>query len=202
MHRLAIALSGTCAVIIITAAWFFRQDPTEERLRALEQEVAALREQLRIRPGLSPSPPRESESGVAATSTDSVQLSQRTQQIADLSTSVRRLEQTIEQLERRVTRPVVLAELEKEIRRQTEFVQASAAELQRIADESNVVLDERWLKDFDVTTGPPLDKNPLFQEARMRFLQNRRILDAAVAKFVSEMFGRIDGPETHQKESP
>src|ERR1044072_1342773 len=36
MHRFAIALSGACAVIIITAAWFFRQDPTEERLRTLD----------------------------------------------------------------------------------------------------------------------------------------------------------------------
>ena len=198
MRRLAIALSGTCAVIIITAAWFFRQDPTEERLRALEQEVAALREQLRIRPDLSPSALRESEPGVAATSSDSFQLSQRSQQIADLSTSVNRLGQTIEQLERRVTRPVVLAELEKEVRSQTDLVQASLAELQRIADESNVALDERWFKDFNVRT--PLDENPLFQEARMRFLQNKRIRDAVVAKFVSEMFGRIEIPAAHEKE--
>ena len=203
MTRLIYGISGCCAIVVV-AAWVFLSSDTQsnERARELEREASSPREQLQNRVPIVAAVPVAAEEPVqeeSSTRPPMMNAEQLAQQVADLSTTVARLEQTVQNLEDRLSRSgrplptgdkteAGLARKKAELEAQTRNSQAATAALQRFAARFGVTLDERVLTDPTFTT--PLDKQPGFAELRLAATSNFRVLQAIERKFVADLLGR------------
>ena len=193
-----------CCVIAIAAALFFLSTDTQssERVRDLEREATPLQKQ--------PQNPVPAVADVPGTGRESAQEASSTlppitneaplaQQVADLSATVARLEQTVQNLADRVSHSVLslptgdkteagLAGKKAELDAQAKRSQAAIAELQRFAARFGVVLDERVLS--DPTLGTPLDNQPGFQELRLTATSSLRVLQAVEKRFAADLLDR------------
>lgn len=203
MTGLTYGITG-CCVIAIGAALFFLSPDTQsnERVRDLEREPTPLQKQ--------PQNPVPTVADVSGTGQESAREASSTlppitneaplaQQVADLSATVIRLEQTVQKLEdqlSRSVRPLVtgdrtaagLAGKKAEVDAQAKRSQAAIAELQRFAARFGVVLNDRVLLDPTLVT--PLDHQPGFQELRLTATSSLRVLQAVEKRFAADLLDR------------
>ena len=203
MTGLTYGISG-CCVIAIAAALFYLSTDTQsnERVRDLEREVTPLQEQSQNRVSTVAGVPgsgRESAPEASSTLPPIANDAQLAQQVADLSATVARLEQTVQNLADRVSHSVLslptgdkteagLAGKKAELDAQAKRSQAAIAELQRFAARFGVVLDERVLSDPTLST--PLDNQPGFKELRLTATSNLRVLQAVEKRFAADLLDR------------
>jgi hypothetical protein len=203
MTRLTYGISGCCAIVVVAALLFLSPDTqSNERVRELEREANSLRERLQNRvpsvaaiPGAAQEPAQEASSVLPPM----MNAEQLAQQVADLSTTVTRLEQTVQNLEDRLSRAIRplptgnkteagLARKKAELDAQARNSQAATAELQRFAARFGIALDERVVTDS--TFPAPLDKQPGFAELRLAATNNLRVLQAVERKFAADLLDR------------
>ena len=203
MTRLIYGISGCCAIVVVAALVFLSSDTqSNERARDLEREASSPREQLQNRVPIVAAVPVAAQEPVqeeSSTRPPMMNAEQLAQEVADLSTTVARLEQTVQNLEDRLSRSVRplptgdkteagLARKKAELEAQTRNSQAATAALQRFAARFGVVLDERVVTDSTFPTS--LDKQPGFAELRLAATSNFRVLQAVERKFVADLLGR------------
>jgi len=203
MTRLTYGISGCCAIVVVAALLFLSSDTqSNERIGQSEREATLSSEQLQNRapsvatvPDATPQPAQETSSTLPPMA-DAERL---TQQVAELSEAVARLEQTVQNLEVRLSRSIRplptgdktaagLAGKKAELDAQAKRSQAATAELQRFAARFGVTLDERVLTDPAFPT--PLDKRPGFEELRIAATNNFRVLQAVERKFAADLLDR------------
>jgi hypothetical protein len=203
MTRLTYGISGCCAVAIVAALFFLLSDTqSNERVRDLEREANSLREQLPNRvpsveavPSAAPEPAQEAASNLPPV----MNAAPLTQQVVELSTTVARLEQTVRNLEDRISRSIrplptyeeaeaSLVRRKAELDAQVKSSQAATAELQRFAARFGVTLDERVLTDLAFPT--PLDKQPAFEELRVTATTRLHVVQAAERKYAADLLER------------
>ena len=203
MTRLTFGISSCCAIIIVAALLFLLSDTqSNERVRELDREGTSPREQHQhsVPPVAAVSAavqqPVQEESSNPSPIVNAAQL---TQQVAELSDAVARLEQTARNLEDRISRSIRphptsdeteagLAQRKAELDVQAKTSQAATSELQRFATRFGVALDERVLTDRTFTT--PLDKQPGFEELRIAATTKLHVLQAVERKYAADLLDR------------
>ena len=203
MTRLTYGITGCCFIAIVAALFFLSpDDQSHERVRDLERAVTPLQEQSQNRASTVADVPgagRESAPETSSTLPPIANDAQLTQQVADLSATVARLEETVQNLADRVSYSVHplptgdktaagLAGKKAEVDAQAKRSQAAIAELQRFAARFGVVLDERVLS--DPTLGTPLDNQPGFNDLRLTATSSLRVLQAVEKKFATDLLDR------------
>ena len=203
MTRLTYGILGCAAIVVVSALFFLSSDTqSNERAGDLVRKATPPREQLQngvpivaAVPGAALEPAGETSS----TLPPMMNAEQLAQQVADLSTTVARLEQTVQTLEDRLSRSVRplptgdkteagLARKMAELDAQARNSQTATAELRRFAARFGVTLDERVIT--DPTFATPLDKQPGFAELRLAATSNVRVLQAVERKFAADLLGR------------
>jgi hypothetical protein len=200
MTRLTYGILG-CSTLVVVAALFFLSSDTQsnERGRELEREASSPREQLQNRvPRAAAVPVAAQEPAQAASSAlpPTMNAEQLRQEVAELSATVESLEQTVQNLEDRLSRSIRplptgdkteagLARKKAELDAQTRNSQAATAALRRFAARFGVVLDERVVTDATFPTS--LDKQPGFAELRLAATSNFRVLQAVERKFAADV---------------
>ena len=203
MTRLTFGISSCCAIIIVAALLFLSSDTqSNERVRELDREVPSPREQhqqsVPLAAAISTAAQQSAEEA-PATLPPVMNAAQLTQQVAELSDAVARLEQTARNLEDRISRSIRplpssdetetgLARRKAELDAQAKSSQAAIAELQRFAARFGVALDERILTDRTFPT--PLDKQPGFEELRLAATTGLRVLQAVEKRYAADLLDR------------
>ncbi len=203
MTRLTFGISSCCAIIIVAAFLFLSSDTqSNERIRKWDREVTSPREQHQhnVRPVTAlPAAALQSAEEAPGTLPPVMNAAQLTQQVAELSDAVARLEQTARNLENRISRSIRplptgdeteagLARRKAELDAQAKSSQGATAELLRFAARFGVALDERVLTDRTFST--PLDKQPGFEELRLAATTKLRVLQAVERKYAADLLDR------------
>lgn len=203
MTRLTFAISSCGAIIIVAALLFLSSDTqSNEGVRDSDREGTSPRQRLQnpvagveaIRAAMQQ--PVQDESSTPPPLANAAQL---TQQMAELSDAVARLEQTVQNLEGRLSRSIRslptgdkteagLAGKKAELDAQAKRSRAASVELQRFAARFGVTLDERVLT--DPTFPAPLDSQPKFVELRAAATNSLRVLQAVERRFAADVLDR------------
>ncbi|MEO7319764.1 MAG: hypothetical protein ABIZ56_12310 [Chthoniobacteraceae bacterium] len=202
MTRLTFGISSCCAIIIVAALLFLSSDTqSNERVRDLDRALPSPRKQ--HQPGVplaaALSTAQQFAEETPATLPPVMNSAQLTQQVADLSEAVARLEQTARNLEDRISRSIRplstsdetgagLARRKAELDAQAKSSQAATADLQRFAARFGMALDERILTDRTFPT--PLDKQPGFEELRLAATTGLRVLQAVEKRYAADLLDR------------
>ena len=203
MTRFTFGILSCCAIVVAAALVFLSSDTqSNERVRE-EREATSLREQLQNRVPSVAVVPDAAQQPVQETSSTLPPLmnaSQLTQQVAELSIAVARLEEIVRSLDDRISRAVRphptseeaeagLARRKAELDAQAKSCQAATTELQRFGARFGVALDERVLTDRTFST--PLDKQPGFEELRITATTRLRVLQAVERKYAADLLDRV-----------
>lgn len=204
MTRLTYGISSCCFIVVVAALLFLSPDtPRKERVHKLEREATSLREQLQNRVPSVGAIPRAAQQPAQETSSTLppiMNAAQLTQQLAELSEAVARLEETARNLDDRISRSIRplptsedaeagLARRKAELDAQAKSSLAAIAELKRFAARFGVALDERVLTDRTFSTR--LDNQPGFEELRITATMRLCVLQAMERKYAADLLDRV-----------